>query len=124
MTWIIQKVNSIPTNCGVAYKSVHLLDRGHVSTTIEIFLNRWKHESIDDKINKELINMNDWLKCIRLSLSISKCIYIIFYTPQRKSNPLYLKINDTVIDRVKEFHFLGLTLDENLNWKSYKYNFK
>ncbi len=54
-----------------------------------------------------------------LSLNISKCKYIIFHTPQRKINPLYLKINDNVIDRVKEFNFLGLTLDENLNWKSH-----
>ncbi len=90
-----------------------------LSTTLEIILNRRKHESIDDKINKELININDWLKCNRLSLNISKCKYIIFHTPQTKINPLYLKINDNVIDRVKEFNFLGLTIDENLNWKSH-----
>ncbi len=71
-----------------------------LSTTLEIVLNRRKHESIDDKINKELININDWLKCNRLSLNIDKCKYITFHTPPRKINPLYLKINDNVIDRV------------------------
>ncbi len=30
MTWIIKKVNRIPTHCGVAYESVCLLVRGHV----------------------------------------------------------------------------------------------
>ncbi len=30
MTWIIKKVNRIPTHCGVAYESVCLLARGHV----------------------------------------------------------------------------------------------
>ncbi len=30
VTWIIKKVNRIPTRCGVAYQSVHSLARGHV----------------------------------------------------------------------------------------------
>ncbi len=30
MTWIIKKVNKIPMHCGVAYKSVCSLARGHV----------------------------------------------------------------------------------------------
>ncbi len=30
MTWIIKKVNRIPTHCGVAYESVHSLARGHM----------------------------------------------------------------------------------------------
>ncbi len=32
VTWIIKKVNRIPTYGGVAYESVHLLARGHVTT--------------------------------------------------------------------------------------------
>ncbi len=30
MTWIIKKVNRIPTHCGVAYESVRSLARGPV----------------------------------------------------------------------------------------------
>ncbi len=30
MTWIILKVKSIPTHCGVAYESVHTPATGHV----------------------------------------------------------------------------------------------
>ncbi len=30
MTWIILKVNRIPTHCGVAYECVHSFSRGHV----------------------------------------------------------------------------------------------
>ncbi len=32
VTWIIQKVNRIPTHCGVAYDSVRSLARGHMIT--------------------------------------------------------------------------------------------
>ncbi len=28
-------------------------------------------------------------------------------------------IDDTIIERVQEFNFLGLTLNENLNWKNH-----
>ncbi len=35
MSWIIKKVNRIPTHCGVAYESVCLLARGHVSWIIK-----------------------------------------------------------------------------------------
>ncbi len=44
---------------------------------------------------------------------------MIFHTPQKKINPLQLKIDNIIIDRVKEFIFLGLTLTEHLNWKSH-----
>ncbi len=30
MTWIIKKVNRIPTHCGVAYESVRSLARDHM----------------------------------------------------------------------------------------------
>ncbi len=111
-------INDI-ANSSDLFSFVVYADDTTLSTTLEIVLNRRKHESIDDKINKELININVWLKCNRLSLNISKCTYIIFHTHQRKINPSYLKINDNVVDRVKEFNFIGLTLDENLNWKSH-----
>ena len=44
---------------------------------------------------------------------------MLFHYPQRKVDNLSLdlKINSTSIERVSEFNFLGLTLDECLNWK-------
>ncbi len=36
---------------------------------------------------------------------------------QKKVKPLHLMIDETIIERVKEFNFLGLTLDES--WKSH-----
>ncbi len=103
-------INDI-ANSSDLFSFVVYADDKTLSTTLEIVLNRRKHDSIEDKINKEPINVNDWLKCKRLSLNISKCKYVIFHTPQQKINPLYLKINDNVIDRVKEFNLLSLTLD-------------
>ncbi len=39
--------------------------------------------------------------------------------PQKKVKPLHLMIDDTIIERAAEFKILGLTLDENLSWKSH-----
>ncbi len=49
----------------------------------------------------------------------NKAKYIFFHTPKKKVDSLHLIIDGTVIERVSEFNFLGLTLDENLNWKGH-----
>ncbi len=44
---------------------------------------------------------------------------MIFHTNRKQVNPLHLLINNTTIERASQFNFLGLTLDENLNWKGH-----
>ncbi len=44
---------------------------------------------------------------------------MIFHTSKKSVYPLHLVIDKTVIERVPEFNFLDLTLDENLNWKGH-----
>ncbi len=63
--------------------------------------------------------MNDWLKLNKLSLNLKKCKYIIFHTHRKTVKPLHLMIDETTIERVAEFNFLGKALDENLSWKSH-----
>ncbi len=63
-------INDI-ANCSDLFSFVVYADDTTLSTTLEIVLNRKNPENIDDKINKELIYINDWLKCNRLSLNIS-----------------------------------------------------
>jgi hypothetical protein len=46
-------------------------------------------------------------------------IHGTFHTTRKKVDPLQLVINNTNIERVSEFDFLGITLDENLNWKGH-----
>ena len=80
------------------------------------------HDSLDDvcsKINVELNFILEWLNVNKLSLNASKTKFMLFHYPQRKVDNLSLdlKINSTSIERVSEFNFLGLTLDECLNWK-------
>ncbi len=44
---------------------------------------------------------------------------MIFHNPKKKVDNLHFKIENTYIERVKEFNFLGLIINGNLNWKAH-----
>ena len=78
--------------------------------------------SIDANTNRELSKISDWLIVSKLSLNISKTKFIQFHYKQKimnENNCPKLKINDSEIERVQEFNFLGLTINENLDWSSH-----
>ena len=64
-------------------------------------------------INLVLSKISDWIAVNKLSLNFDKTKFMIFHNHQ-KGIPTYdipcLAINNTVVERVTEFHFLGLTL--------------
>ena len=69
--------------------------------------------SVDTLINEELSKVIEWLKINKLSLNKNKSKYMIF------------QIDNTNIDKVEEFNFLGSTIDANFNWKkTHRENFK
>ncbi len=74
-------------------------------------------QTAESTLNTELANVSEWLKVNKLSLNVNKSKYMILQTNRKQENPLYLLIDNTTIERVLQFNFLGLTLDENLNWK-------
>ncbi len=90
-----------------------------LSTTIEVILNNINNNNVESKINSEIACINKWLKCNELSLNISKCKYMICHMPQKRINKLQLNIEHTTIDRITDFNFLGLTINEHLSWKSH-----
>src|SRR6056300_915965 len=79
-------------------------------------------------INDELNELHIWLSVNKLSINIDKTKYIIFKTKNKVINycDIDLKINDASIERVANFNFLGLTIDECVSWKPHicKVSFK
>ena len=61
------------------------------------------------KFNEELENIGDWFKANKLSLNNKKTKYTLFH----KS----VKIGNNQIERKKAIKFLGVMLDENVNWQ-------
>ena len=76
---------------------------------------------LSSNINIELDNIQEWLNINRLSLNVQKTKFMIFYNYQRDVNHFIpqIRINGQLVERVMEFNFLGLTIDEHLNWKSH-----
>ena len=62
-------------------------------------------------IIEELFKINEWLEINKLSLNIAKTKFMLFHMHNKKVNTLTPKICKTIIEKVEEFNFLGLTLD-------------
>ena len=74
---------------------------------------------ISSNINTELDAVYEWLSLNKLSLNVKKTKMMLFhYRQQRDMSGLIpkLMINKVPIEYVKEFNFLGITLDECMAW--------
>ena len=69
-------------------------------------------------INEELTHISEWLKVNKLSLNIKKTQYMVFTKKKRKS-PIKLKIDGHAIHEVCKTKFLGVFIDNKLNWKDH-----
>ena len=73
-------------------------------------------------INSELNKIADWLAVNKLSLNVQKNKFMIFHYRQRiltENDIPHLMINNTLIEQVTEFNFLGLTVNKFMNWHSH-----
>ena len=72
------------------------------------------------EINIELKNIAEWLRANKLSINIDKTNFILFHNNRDKDHlPLKLPtlcINDVPIKQVVSTKFLGVQIDENINW--------
>ena len=74
------------------------------------------------QIKEDLTSLIDWFRANKLSLNISKTNYVVFHPKRIKindnifSNDPPLKFGNEVIERKTFVKFLGLLLDENLDW--------
>ena len=71
-------------------------------------------------INNELDRIHHWLAYNKLSLNVNKTKFIIFHNRHKEILREYaFKINNMDIKQVESFNFLGITLNENLTWKTH-----
>ena len=73
------------------------------------------------EINNELEKIVQWLALNKLSLNAKKTKFMIFHYKQKKIKDIIPKliINKVVIERVNDFNFLGITIDEHMTFKSH-----
>jgi hypothetical protein len=74
-------------------------------------------------LNKQLNQVYEWLTSNNLIVNIKKTKYMYFHsrgTNNRSDiNKFTVMINEKHIERVQVINFLGLNIDENLNWKTH-----
>ena len=74
-------------------------------------------------MNEKLASINLWFTSNKLSLNAKKTNYSFFHKPSKKDDiPLMLPkltISNHVIERQEFIKFLGVLMEENLNWKEH-----
>ena len=69
-------------------------------------------------MSMELIKFNSWFALNKLSLNISKTNYIVFGIVD-KDELINVSIDELILPRVFSTKFLGVQIDEGLNWKEH-----
>jgi hypothetical protein len=78
------------------------------------------HKSLHElfiQVNSDLAILNDWFRANKLSLNVSKTNYMIFSNSKWVNDNLNLNIGPDNIERKDNVKFLGIYIDENLNWQ-------
>ena len=112
-TAIISYIYERHTNCTKQFNFILNADNTTLSNTIHIP----SLSPID--LNEELTKVYDWLAVNKLSLNVRKNKYVIFHAMNKRIQDAVpnLEINGIPLERVQNFNFLGLLLNENMSWK-------
>ena len=115
-------MNDIKEACKTFMPILYADDTGLVSSLCSFYQDdKLNICEISRNINDELSCVQEWLNVNKLSLNVSKTKYMIFHHRQRKIDEFIpdIRINDSPIERVTDFNFLGLQIDQHLNWNAH-----
>jgi hypothetical protein len=76
-------------------------------------------QSLFSTINRSLVELNSWLVANKLTINTSKTNYILFKNNLSITPHPILFINNIPIKQVTEAPILGVTIDQNLSFKSH-----
>ena len=83
-------------------------------------------ETLNKAINNDLIQLATWLKGNKLSLNVAKANSMLISTKQRhkilksRDEDLKLKIHNKELEVIQKTKYLGVAIDNTLNWKEHK----
>ena len=78
-----------------------------------ITLLNWKMQLI---VNSKI---SSWLVSNMLVLNVAKSKLMLFFKSPKRPPKLTLSINGDIIEQVEEINFLGITVDQNVNWDTH-----
>ena len=113
-------MNDIP-NSSDLFNFLLFADDTSLKTFINSKLPNFSINATSNTINTEIQKVHDWLAVNKLSLNVKKTKFMVFYTSNKDISQIIpsLMIGGKPIERVKNFDFLGLTINEKMSWKSH-----
>jgi hypothetical protein len=98
--------------------SSDLLNFVHFADDTTVFIAGSDPDILVDTVNAELAKVDIWLQANRLSLNVNKTSFMLFLGPKTdlKDN---VCIRNTPLDRVRASKFLGITIDDKLDFATH-----
>ena len=110
-------INDLPV-CSQFFKFIIYADDTSLFSSLNIADQGVSIQDVIANLNIELHKVSTWMALNKLSLNISKSKYMVFHSKYKKINDNFsVYIDDVRIDRVSNFDFLGVVINENLSWK-------
>ncbi|XP_050297638.1 probable RNA-directed DNA polymerase from transposon BS isoform X1 [Anthonomus grandis grandis] len=72
-----------------------------------------------NRVNDDLTKYSQWLLQNNLKINLDKTKYILFKQKNKTINQVRICLNGATLENVNNIKYLGLTLDENLNWNAH-----
>ena len=83
-------------------------------STLERFGNTNRPTEIENNISNEISKITTWLHSNKLKLNASKSKFMIFFKHHKIIPKLNIWINGNQINKVQEFNFLCITIEQNI----------
>lgn len=74
---------------------------------------------LNEEINIDLKKYNQWLYFNKLKINIDKTKFLLFKQKNKIVREMAIKMNDLVLERVASVRYLGLMVDDRLNWREH-----
>ena len=84
-----------------------------------VFYSDQTNDDTENILNRELSKVSDWLAANKLSLNVKKSNFLHFHHLKCKKQTINLKLNDIKVDEKAVTKYLGVLIDNKLNWKSH-----
>ena len=103
-------INDLPNVCA---KTMPFL----FADDTNLFISRKNSHELYEAANNDLNAISEWLQVNRLSLNVKKTHYMLFSSTKIMSTNAELKIEAEIFSEVTKTKFLGVIIDNRLNWQ-------
>ena len=81
-----------------------------------VFIEGHSFNEVIESLNTELKKVSFWLQSNKLTLNVKKSHYMVFHRSRIKHNQTAIKIQNCTINKTDSIKFLGVIIDNKLNW--------